>query len=475
MAAISAGEPETGSQDKIRAASASVAAAVGLTTIKATAGLLTGSLGILSEAAHSALDLVAAIVTLLAVRLADRPADREHLYGHGKVENLSALAETLLLLLTCVWIVYESVRRLFVKAVAIQANGWAFAVVGISIIVDIGRSRALLKAARKHNSQALEADALHFSTDVWSSSVVLLGLALVRLGRWLHSPTLTLRADPAAALLVAGLVAWVSVRLARQTVAALMDTAPAGTAQEIARAARDVRGVLGIGRVRVRRAGNQTFADVNVSISRNLPLEETHSIAENVEKQVQSLVPGADVVVHTDPQTPSNETSAVRIQAIAARHGLIVHHVLVHDNRGACAADIHLEVDPALNLKEAHDVATGLESSILAELPEIRVVNTHIEPLEGQTPSLDIATRAPEGIQRAVKAVCASVDGVLDCHDLQMRALPEGLSLSLHCTFDETLSIGEVHRLASQLERRLRDRLPRLAHVLVHAEPPDPG
>jgi len=166
-------------KEKREAALSSVVAALLLTGLKLAIGLLTGSLGILAEAAHSGLDLVAALVTFFAVRLSDRPPDEHHLYGYGKIENLSALIETLLLLITCVWIIYEAIQRLFFKSVEIEASIWAFAVMGISIVVDITRSRILYAAARKHKSQALEADALHFSTDIWSSSVVIVGLGLV--------------------------------------------------------------------------------------------------------------------------------------------------------------------------------------------------------------------------------------------------------------------------------------------------------
>ncbi len=195
---------QSAEQEKQRVALSSVVAAVFLTGIKMVVGLLTNSLGILSEAAHSGLDLIAAGVTYFAVRVSDLPPDSEHTYGHGKVENLSALIETLLLLATCIWIVYEAVTRLF-EPVQVEATLWSFVVMGLSIVIDISRSRALMKVAKKYDSQALEADALHFSTDVWSSSVVILGLMAVWAAQWLEANTALsvawlYRADSAAAL-----------------------------------------------------------------------------------------------------------------------------------------------------------------------------------------------------------------------------------------------------------------------------------
>ena len=212
------------SKEKNKAALSSVIAAIGLTTFKIVIGVLTGSLGILAEAAHSTLDLVAALMTLFAVKIADKPADYEHPYGHGKVENLSALFETLLLLITCAWIIYEAVKRLInPSAVIVEVTYWSFIVMTVSIIIDISRSRVLMKTAKKYNSKALEADALHFSTDVWSSSVVILGLIALLVSRLVPRLQFLEHADAISALVVAAIVIWVSIRLGFSTIKALID------------------------------------------------------------------------------------------------------------------------------------------------------------------------------------------------------------------------------------------------------------
>jgi cation diffusion facilitator family transporter len=266
--------------------------------------VLTGSLGILAEAAHSALDLVAAAITLLAVSVSDRPADEDHTYGHGKVENFSALVETLLLVITCAWIIYEAIQRLFFHAPVVDANIWAFLTMGISVIVDINRSRMLYAAARKHQSQALEADALHFATDIYSSCVVLVGLALVWLGQNVFPAytELLVKADAVAALGVAIIVLFVSYNLGKRTADVLMDRAPAGIPAQVSAAAASVPGVLQVEQVRVRRSGPGIFVDLTVAVDRNLPFERTHQVAAAVEAAVQQIAPKADVVVHTDPR-----------------------------------------------------------------------------------------------------------------------------------------------------------------------------
>jgi len=296
-------------EEKTRAAGSSVLAALFLTALKIIVGLATNSLGILAEAAHSALDLGAALMTLFAVRASDRPADDRHPYGHAKVENLSALFETLLLLITCVWIVWESVRRLFLERETVEASIWAFLVMAVSIIVDVSRSRMLRRAARKHDSQALEADALHFETDIWSSSVVLLGLAGVWVAQrqshlaWLES------ADAVAALGVAVIVIGVSLRLGGRAVRPLLDGTESAVVDPIRAAIQATPGVHGIHRLRVRTAGPQTFVDAHVLADRRASLWEAHALADAVHDAVRTAVPRTDIVVHVEPVPPAASNS----------------------------------------------------------------------------------------------------------------------------------------------------------------------
>lgn len=280
-------------REKKRVALTSVLAALLITGLKLGVGLKTNSLGILSEAAHSGLDLVAAVMTYFAVSLADRPADSSHLYGHGKIENVSALFETLLLMLTCGWIIREAINRLATGESLVQASIWGYGVIVFAILVDIGRSRALGKMAKKHHSQALEADALHFSSDVASSLVVLAGLVFVSLGyHWV---------DSVAALAVAILVLAVCWRLGRRTVDALMDRAPDGLRAEIRSAIAAVAGVREVLRVRLRQSGSMIFVDTTITIDQALPFEQAHAIADEVEHAVRAVRPAADVVVHAEP------------------------------------------------------------------------------------------------------------------------------------------------------------------------------
>jgi len=293
---------ETSKHEKNVAALNSVWAAVFLTGLKAVTGLLTGSLGILAEAAHSGLDLAAALVTCLAVRAASKPADREHAYGHGKVENLSALAEMLLLLATCAWIIHNSVQRLGSGRVHVDASVWAFVVMAISIAVDFSRSRMLYRAAAKHRSQALEADALHFHTDIWSSSVVIVGLLGVRLADWFPGLGFLVKADAVAALTVAAIVVIVSAQLGFRSVQALLDATPPGEIEKIKSRVEAIENVFDCHAVRVRRSGPHYFVDLHITLDGELPLQAAHAMTERVEQVVNEILPDADVTVHPEPK-----------------------------------------------------------------------------------------------------------------------------------------------------------------------------
>jgi cation diffusion facilitator family transporter len=291
----------TEEREKRSAALSSLVAAIGLTTMKTIVGLLTGSLGILAEAAHSALDLVAALMTYIAVRISGKPADSSHLYGHGKVENLSALLETLLLFVTCGWIIREAVQRLFFHKVEVEVTVWSFAVMATSILVDVSRSRMLARAAKRHNSQALEADALHFETDVWSSSVVIVGLLCVKLGDWIPSLAWLRNADAVAALGVSVLVIWVCWQLGRRTIDALVDSAPQGMEERILSAVSAVPGVMNCHNIRARYSGPILFIDLHVLVDGNQTLFAAHALTETIEGVIQEIAPQADVTVHPEP------------------------------------------------------------------------------------------------------------------------------------------------------------------------------
>jgi len=466
---VEALEVEKQQAEKKGVALNSIFAAIAITLLKVVVGITTGSLGILSEAAHSGLDLVAAAITYFSVRVSDRPADAIHQYGHGKVENFSAFIETALLLATCVWIVYEAAKRLFFHSVEIEPSVWAFVVMGISIMVDLWRSRRLLRVAEKYNSQALLADALHFSTDVWSSSVVIVGLVLVLLGRNYSVPWLA-KADPIAALVVACIVVYVSWRLARETIDALLDAAPAGIRSRIIANVSSVNGVLAVDRVRIRRGGNKYFADIAVAMPRNVTFQKSEQVANDAASVVRELLPGSDVVVNAMARASRSESMFDRIRAVATRHNLNVHDISVQDVNGTLHVEQHVELDEQMPLKAAHDHVTRLEGEIRGEIPEIASILTHIESEPATIESSDGPLEAAN-LERHIQKVSRCFPEVIDTHDLIFQRVAGRLYLSLHCTLRDDLPLSRVHDIQTAMEGKFRREVPDLFRVLIHPEP----
>jgi cation diffusion facilitator family transporter len=461
--------PESMRAEKRSAAGNSVLAAVVITGLKIVVGFSTGSLGILSEAAHSGLDLIAALITFFSVSVSDKPADADHQYGHGKVENFSAFVETGLLLLTCAWVIYEAVLRLFFRRVDVEPSIAAFAVMIFSMILDWWRSRALGRIADKYDSQALEADALHFSTDIWSAGVVVLGLLLVLIGRLYHVGWLR-EADPIAALFVAGVVVSVSWRLARRTVDALLDAAPAGVRSQISDAVSHVEGVLEVDRVRIRRAGNRYFADLAVGLARSVTFQRSGQLVTAVTEAVRGVLPDADVTVQPLPRAQRSENIFDRIRAVATRHNLNVHDISVQDFAGQLHVEQHVELDERMTLKEAHDQVTVLEADMRSEVPEIADILTHIES-EPSTIEMPEELVSDAELEHRLKAVATQFPEVLDMHDVIIKRVRGRLYVSCHCTLSDNLPLSRVHDIQTELETRFKQDAPELFRVLIHPEP----
>lgn len=456
-------------REKSRVAWVSVGAALALTASKLVVGLQTNSLGILSDAAHSGLDMAGAILTLVAVRVSSRPADKSHSYGHAKAENLSALAQTGLLLATSVWIMVEAVNRLLFTQAEVDAGVWAFGVTILAIFVDFSRSRALRAAARRYRSPALEADAYHFATDLWSSGAVLLGLLGVRIGAQFGMPFLA-RADAAAGLLVGCIVLWICITLVRRNVNDLMDAVSPGLRAKVAEAAR-VPGVVGLHRVRVRMAGPASFADLKLSVERNTPLEQAHRIAADAEAAVQAVLPGADVVVHVSPVPGTNESLLTSIRILAARHDLGVHDLHLHDNEGRQSLHMHVEVSESLSLAEAHSTVTVFETALRAEFPELDSVVTHLEPVGDGSVRLPGVEGDTEQVAQALEEISAEIGICFQPHELAVHRCAGRISVSFHCRLHPSARLRDAHAFSGELERRLRLRLPHIDRVTIRAEP----
>ncbi|WP_035350650.1 cation diffusion facilitator family transporter [Edaphobacter aggregans] len=469
--------PENASQthaEKRSAALFSVLAALGITVLKFLTGVLTGSLGMLSEAVHSTVDLVAAGITLFSVQVSDRPADDTHNYGHGKVESLSAFVEAVIMLASCVWIVTEAVRRIaFRERLSLEMSVWPFVVLLLSIIVDFTRSKRLHRIAEQHASQALEADAIHFSTDIWSSSAVLLGLWASYAGARWKIPALQL-ADPIAALVVSGIILYVVWGLGRRTVDALLDATPKesreATRMEMERDLMAIDGVLAVDRMRTRRSGSSYFADLTLGLARNLTFQRTEQITTEATAAVERHLPGADVVVHTVPMAPVAESVHDRIRAVAARQNLTIHDVTVQQFGKELHVEQHLEVRETMPLRQAHELATKLETDIKREIPEVTSILTHIES-EPATIEQPESQERDRQLEVRLRRVAVAFPEVLDIHDVMVTRIGAHLKMSCHCTMPDDLSMERVHEVITALEGAFKLDAPEVDRLLIHPEP----
>ena len=449
---------------KERAALISIVVSAALTTGKLIAGLMTGSLALLSEAANNLADTGVTIITYFVLKIAHKPADDDHPFGHGKVEALAALVETGLLFAVAAYILIEAVRRLVDHTAAVQPNAIGFAVLGISIVVDLARWRMLSRIASETRSEALAADALNFATDIIGSALALVGLGAAALGY----P----QGDSLAALAVALFIAVAGFRLARRTVNTLVDAAPVSMIEPIRATARNVPGVVGIEAVRLRRAGSETLGEIAIQVSRTLPLDRVAAIREDVARRIGAAHPGVALTVFDQPLALDDETMIERILLIAAKRHLPVHNITTQAVDGRLSVSFDVELDSRMPHGRAHEIASELEAAVADELGINVEVETHIEPLH---PSDLVGEAVTADLQAAIAAALAArapdTAIVSRVHDVRVRRTPAGLIVNYHCRVDPALSVAHVHAEVDELDRRMRLDFPEIVRIVGHAEP----
>jgi divalent metal cation (Fe/Co/Zn/Cd) transporter len=471
----------------------SVIATVFLVSFKFVVGWLSNSLGILSDALHSGLDLVAAAITFLAVRVSVRPADVDHQFGHGKFENLGALIETILLFVACAIIIWESLNRLLWTKATVEVSVWAFLVMAVSIVINVTLSRILSRTARKYNSPALEVQALNFYADLFSSAVVLGGLALV----WISENTgltpllpqlqyiapefyllytnfnsnILYYADSVAALVVACIIIFVSYRMGRRAADALLDRAPKGISDRVKKVVSETEGVQECTLVRVRPSGPRYWVAVNVSINEADSLKTAHDIALNVEDRIKGILPTAEVVVHTDPAEMKREPITLRVRDIAAINELKVHDVHVHEVEKKEYIDLHLEAPPRLSLKRTHQLADSLEKEIKKRIPKVEEVNIHLEPAEKPRIEYKDITDESKEMKKEIQKVVADMIGDGKCHEIRIREIKDKFYVYIHLTLDKEMTLRKAHDVTSRMEAKIKKRIPKIAEINIHAEP----
>ena len=455
---------------KRRVALQSMLAASCMTALKVAAGLISGSLGVLSDAAHSGLDLAGSGITFFSVRVSDKPADEDHSYGHGKVENLSAFFEAGLMALSCAWIIWEAIQRIRSNTFELRYSVWPVLVLLTSIAVDFWRSRELRRVAEHTGSPALATDAFHLASDIWASLAVLCGLLATWVGVALHIDWLRY-ADPVAAIFVSVMILRITTQLTREAVGVLMDQIPAETRMRVIREAEQVPGVLAVEQARVRRSGPKYFADLTLALPRSFTFEHTGELVRAATEAVHSALPQADVVIHTVPRQGRAESIFDRIRAVAARNNVAVHDLSVQSHHGKLHVELHVELDETMRLLEAHSFVSGLEGEILREAPEIDSVLTHIESEPATIEQPEEIVEEDRRIEKALRSSAARYNDIMDVHQIMVGRTAEHITLSCHCTLPDDLSMHRVHEIITSLEDSFKLECPEVHRVTIHPEP----
>ena len=453
-------------QLKEQAALASIMASALLTFGKLIAGLLSGSLALISEAAHSLLDTGATVITYYAIKAAGRPADDEHHYGHGKIEAVAALGETGLLFVLAAFVLVEAIRRLGGHASEpVDANWLTYGVLVVAISVDLVRWLSLSKIAKETNSDALAADALHFSSDMVGSILVLLGLIATQFGFQ--------QGDTLAAIGVALFIAIAGYRLGRKTIDTLVDVAPPGMADHIRKIITAIPHVVAIDSIRLRPAGMHIFGEVVIAVPRTHPLEKVPAIKEAVTAALAQAYPELIATITANPRALDEETVIERVLLTAARRGLPIHHLTIQEINGSKSVSLDIEIDGRLTHGEAHETATQLEVAIRDEIGKDIEVETHIEPLDpAELAGKDADTKTVQDITATIARHAQSGAILSYVHDVRVRAHPSGLVVNYHCWVDPQLSVDAVHSAVDAVDRRVRRDFTQITRIVGHAEPP---
>jgi cation diffusion facilitator family transporter len=447
-----------------RTALTSVLVAIALIGLKLGTGIATHSLGLLSEAAHSGTDLIAALLTFFAVGVAARPADTGHQYGHGKAEHLSALAEGAILVVASLVIVWRAIARLTGDTHPhVHAAWYALVVIAVVIGLDLARTLASARAARRYSSAALASNALHFASDLGGSAAVLVGLLLVRAGYQ--------QADSVAALFVACIVLAVAVRLMRRNVDVLMDLVPTDAEEAARRAISSVEPPVELRRLRMRQAAGRHFADVVIGVSYDAAVGQGHAAADAVERAVQTALPEADVVVHVEPmETDADVRERARAAAVGVPQVREVHNVIAVDVGSGTELSLHLKLPGDLPLEQAHEIAEQVERAIRESVPEVAGVQTHLEPLAKGAAGTHPRAAEVAADRDTVARIVRETTGV-EPQELRFVTTDKGLVAYLTLKLGGETELADAHELASSIEEAIRRERPEIADVVVHTEP----
>lgn len=458
---------ESRNKKKINVAISSLIAAVVIVLLKLFASIASGSLAVLSELFHSTTDLFACLITIISIRYSSKPPDKEHQYGHEKIESISALIQVLILILMCGYVFYEAIDRI-INPPEIELNIYIFSVIILCILIDFSRAKALKKVAKETKSQALEADALHFSSDILSSFIVLTSMILTKAG-------VNVIIDSITAIIVGIIIIITTFRLIRKAVNSLLDRTPDNIYEEIYGIIENTNGVEGIKNLRVRRTGMKTYVDSTIYVNRTLNFAKVHKIMDEVENNIQSYIEESDIIIHSEPCETKSETVNEKVKLIVDEYDLKSHDIFSYMTDNKINIDLHIEIDDKLNIEKAHNMITDIENHIMRNIENAGSVNIHIdEPSRTLTHTKDI-TKDSREIVDLICTVIEENEYFCEHSDIKILSTDGKIRISLNCRFQADLPFEDVHDKVTMLENKIYTILKKsytsLSKVIIHAEP----
>ena len=441
----------------------SLLVSVFLVVVKVAIAYFTNSMGVFSEALNNGLDIVTVLITFMAIRISTRPADKDHTYGHGKYENLSAFLETSIISALCFFIIYKSIQRIIYRNFELKLNWYVFLILAISIILNIVRVFYIGRAARKYNSYAFKADFLNYSTDIISSVVVIIGLLVANTGFYL--------ADPIASMIVSVIVLIFCSRLLISTVRNLMDYIPKEITDNVSKILQDINEIRSINKMKIHEVGNIKFINLEICLKSNLYLSQVEKIKEKIKNKIRSNIPYSETIIEIR-SLPSKDNIEQYVKEIILNQQYVkdIHNIFIYNVDDSIDISIHIELNKYLKLEETEKLTKITEEKIKEKIENIRSVYIHIEDSRSRESWTDITEKSEKVISDIKDEVSLYVSPET-CHNFTLLE-KEGLyNLAFHCRLEKDLDIKKAHSIITKIEDNIKKKFKNISEIVIHVEP----
>ncbi len=434
-----------------------------LVIIKIAIAYFTNSIGVFSEALNNSLDLVTVIITYMAIRISSRPADKDHTYGHGKYENISALFEVTIISALSFFIIYKSIQRIIYRNFELSLNIYVFIILVISIFLNIIRVFYIGKAVKKYNSFALKAEFINYSSDILSSVIVIGGLYLANNGIYI--------ADPIASIIVSLIVLTLSLRLSIKIVRNLLDYVPGEITENIINILKGISEIKSVNKLKLHEVGNIKFINLEICLDRNFYLSQVEKIKEKIKSKIISIIPESEIIIETKSLTSRGDIEACIKEVVLNQPGVKnIHNISVYNINKYINVTIHIELDKYLSLEETEKLTKITENKVKKRINNLRNIYIHIEDSKSSENWNDI-TKKSNKLIRKIKKEISSYVAPETCHNFTVLKKGKFYNLAFHCRLNKDLNVIKAHSIITRIEDDIKKKFKNIKEILVHVEP----